>query len=395
MARNPKTIFESTKRVKHVTAKSRLEFKLYGFFPDNVTSKVGMRTTGVISHYPAAAVRTLDTIRYNWHTSIDSLVVDSFADFNPNIDKTTRLQVVSHGNFVEVIHIISEPSRVKIRSFADIYVDANKRNWVKWSNIGSLDFTIGKDNIAGERPLDWKGLVYAVKKLSEKMVAYGENGVSFLVPANNAYGLNTIYKIGLKGKNAVGGNDTIHFFIDKIGQLWKLDQALERLDYSEYLSTMSSSLVMTYDELNSLLYICDGELGYVYNPRLGSLGRCQSNITGIASQGGILYVAASESIVTPSFMFCTDIYDLGTRTLKTVHSLEIGIGTDLQAPIYAAIDYKKNINELFAVTPWVNFQNRGLVIIPAFGREFRFRIKTDSYEWFTLDYLKINGIIHK
>lgn len=408
MIKIPRTIFEGQKRAKPVTGKSRLEFSLYGFFPANATSKLGIHSVGVISSYPAGPVRVEATQSYRWYDrdADDGVVVESYGLFNGIISGTGGLLIGSSGGvFLEPIHIITEPSRLGVRSFADIYVDANKRNWVKWSNIGSLDFTIGKDNIAGERPLDWKGLIYAVKKIADtvgnnlsitsKLVAYGENGVSVLMPNNNAYGLNTIYRIGLKGKNAVCGTDTTHFFVDKMGQLWKLEQTLEKLDYSEYLSAMSSSLVMLFDELNSLLYICDGEIGYVYNILLGSLGRCQPNITGIASQSGIYYVAASETINTPPFSLCTDIYDFGTRSLKTINSLEVGIGTDLQAPLYAAIDYKKNINELFSVTPWVNFQDRGLVIIPAFGREFRFRIKTNNYEWFTLDYLKINGIIHK
>ena len=39
------------------------------------------------------------------------------------------------------------------------FAEAVKANWVKWSDIGYLDFTVGKDNVAGERPLDWNGFV--------------------------------------------------------------------------------------------------------------------------------------------------------------------------------------------------------------------------------------------
>jgi len=251
-----------------------------------------------------------------------------------------------------------------------------KANWVKWSNIGNLDFTIGKDNVAGERPLDWKGNIYAIKKLGIKAVAYGENGVSFLIPAGNVYGLNTVYRIGLKSKNAVAGDETKHFFIDKGGQLWKLGESLEKLDYSEYLSLMNNNLVMSYDNLNNLVYICDGSLGYVYNPVAGSLGKCQPNITGIASQGGTLYVTSPATIAQEPFEICTDIYDLGSRKGKFITGLELGVNTTKILSV--AIDYRSDINSPFSQTDWHVVDKNGKVFFPCYGHEFRFRIKVNS-----------------
>jgi len=127
------------------------------------------------------------------------------------------------------------------------FASVTKKNWLKWSDVGSVNFTIGRSNVAGERPLDWNGFIYSVKKLRNKVVAYGENGVSFLTPAGGAYGLDTIYRVGLKGKHAVTGDDSKHFFVDNSGQLWKVSAELELLDYSEYLSSLNASIVMSYD----------------------------------------------------------------------------------------------------------------------------------------------------
>lgn len=278
-----------------------------------------------------------------------------------------------------------------INAYGDLLLDASKSNWVKWSNIGSLDFTINKGNVAGERPLDWKGMVYAIKKLSNKVIVYGENGISMLIPSETSYGLNTIYRIGLKGKNAIAGDDSSHFFIDKIGQLWRLGESLEKLDYSEYLSEMNSNLVMSYDNLNQLVYICDGSNGYVYNPLVGSFGKAQSNITGISAQNGNFYIAAPSAIITPTFEFCTDVYDFGTRNNKIIFSLEIGI--DIVSALYAAIDYKRKITDSFVSTPWLNVPAKGKVFIHAFGKEFRIKLKTTNYEWFILNYINVNGNI--
>jgi len=270
------------------------------------------------------------------------------------------------------------------------FISATKKNWIKWSDIGELNFTVGKSNVAGERPLDWKGYVYAVKKLRGKPIVYGENGVSFLVPSGIVFGLDTIYRVGLKGKHAVAGDEAKHFFVDAFGQLWKLSDGMQFLDYSEYLSTLNDSLVVSYDKLNNLVYICDGSVGYVYDVVTGSLGKCQPNITGLDYQSGVQYVTASATITTDPFEICTDIYDLESRVGKTIFSLEFG--TDVTTALYAAIDYRRSKAADFVQTPWYLVSSVGNVNITAYGREFRIRAKTLAYEYFELDYIKVNGV---
>jgi len=265
-----------------------------------------------------------------------------------------------------------------------------KANWVKWSNIGDLDFTVGKDNVAGERPLDWKGYVYAVKKLNDRVVVYGQNGVSMLIPVDVAFGLKAVYRVGLKSKHAVAGDETKHFFVDNSGQLWKLSDSLQMLGYSEYLSEMLDNIVLSYDKLDNQLYICDGSVGYVFDVVTGSLGKCSPNITGVDYQSGVQFVTASADITTDPFEVCTDIYDLGIRTSKTIFSLEFG--TNLSTGLYAAIDYRRDIAASFTRTPWYSVSSIGKVFITAYGREFKIRVKTLEYEYFELDYIKVNGV---
>lgn len=272
-----------------------------------------------------------------------------------------------------------------------------KANWVKWSNIGSIDFTIYEDgkskNVAGERPLDWKGFVHSVKKLGDKVIAYGENGVSYLNPVGNVYGLRTIYPVGLLGKHAVTGDDSRHYFIDKKGQMWKVAlDSFTKLDYSEYLSALNSNVVMSYDSSNNLIYICDGSLGFVFNSDNTSLGSGPSKITGVGYQSGTLYVGASSAVITEPFSICTDIYDFRTRRYKTIHSIEVG--TDLSADLYAAIDYRREIQEEFSTTTWCQLSEKGKAYPTAFGKEFRIRLKTLVYDYFEVDYITVNGVVH-
>lgn len=299
------------------------------------------------------------------------------------------ITLTQHGTYPSSFLVTSDPIVLTL-SFksADVLTELLKKNWVKWSAIGSLDFTIGRNNVAGERPLDWKGWVYAVKKLGSKVIAYGENGVSILAPSDKHYGMNTIYRVGLKGKHAVAGSDSTHFFIDNKGQLYSLGEELRKLDYSEYLSVMSDP-VMSYDAESDLVYICDGALGYVYSPKNKSLGAGPVNITGLSSQGGTLYVTAPATATTEPFEICTDIYDFGTRKLKTVFSLEFG--TDLTETLYASIDFRTDKAQAFSQTLWYPVNEKGFLQRTCTAREFRFRAKVDNYEYFEIDSLKING----
>lgn len=264
-------------------------------------------------------------------------------------------------------------------------------NWIKWSDIGSLDFTIGRDNVAGERPIDWSGYVYCVKKLGSKILVYGENGVSLLTPASTAFGMETIYRIGLKGKHAIAGNDMKHFFVDNAGNLLKVTTGLEEIGYSEFLSAMNESIVLSYDEERKLLYLCDGALGFIYNDEMKSFGKCSPNITGIGYKSGTEYVAASSAIITDAFEICTDTFDFGVRSGKTVFNVELG--TDLTVGLYVAAYWRRDKASAFQSTPWYAVSAQGRALVVAYGREFRIRVKQASYEYFELDYIKVNGVV--
>ena len=310
----------------------------------------------------------------------------------PFVDFTTTATAYASTSATLILGTIYEGTVTAYASFsADLLLEGLKRNWVKWSNIGDLDFTIWKDNVAGERPLDWKGWVYCVKKLGNRVITYGENGVSLLIPSGVHFGLNTIYRIGLKSKNAVTGDDSIHFFIDNKNQLFSMSENLDLLGYSEYLSDMTDP-VMSYDVENSLVYICDGTYGFVYSPKDKSFGAGPVNVTGISSQGGTLYVVSPATIVTPPFLVWTDIRDMGTRKTKTVFELEFG--TDLEGPLQAAIEYRMDKKESFTRTPWYEVSDGASVFITAVGKEFKYGVRALAYEYFEMDYITARGIIH-
>ena len=267
-------------------------------------------------------------------------------------------------------------------------------NWVKWSQIGVLDFTITKNNLAGHRPLDWNGTVWCIKWLGSKLVVYGENGISLLTPVNEAFGLHTISQQGIKGKLAVATVGTVNYHLTTDGRLVALapDAQPIDLDYSEYLSTLSASVSMNFDPYDQLLYICDGSVGFIYDPVAKSLGAGPVNITGMAYRDGSRYIAAQAAISTPAFEIVTDIYDLGSRHGKTITSIEAGVDTTVVLDV--RIEYRQSKSSAFVATNWYALDGRGVKYLPCYGYEFKFHFRAASAGWFRLDYLRINGVTH-
>jgi len=274
----------------------------------------------------------------------------------------------------------------------DYLIGVSGSNFVKWSKVGYLDFTIDESNLAGERPMDWKGSVYDIRKLADSLVVYGTNGVTMMKPSGVHWGMNTIYRIGVKNKGAVSGDESVHFFVDKLGQLWQLGQQLEKLDYSEFIGSMTGTIVLSYDIEKKILYICDGTEGYVYGVETRSFGEGPVNITGLYPQGGTLYVVSDGAISTPKFEICTDIYDFGTRKPKTIQSIEVG--SNLTEHLYASVDYRISYRDSFRQIGWHLVNPQGKAFPRCYGVEFRFRLKSDIYEYFEVDYLKLRGHIH-
>ena len=277
-------------------------------------------------------------------------------------------------------------------SDTDVYIQGLKSNWIKWSNIGYMDFTIGKKNVSGERPMDWSGWTYGILKLDNRPVVYGKNGVSIIPPHGQHFGLQTIYRIGLKNKQSLDGDDSIHFFIDNKDQLFQhTGEGLKLLDYSEYLSSMGDTK-LSYDKETGFVYICDGTYGFVYSSRDGSMGKGPINITGLGSKDGTLYVTAPATISTPDFEVWTDIYDMGTGRGKSIQSIEVR--TDVEGALYASVDYRRDKSADFLQTDWYELDERGMAYITVYGEEFRFGVKNNTYEWFTIDEIIVRGEVH-
>ena len=357
------------------------------------TSNISSRSVGILTIYPGAPVDWNSLINARWYRSGYGLVAGSEGVFAPNLSgNTSNITLASVGIFIEAELLSSNTSNITAASISNMYLDPIKSNWVKWSDIGSFSFVMDRKNVAGEMPLDWQGEVYSVMKLYDTVMVYGSGGVSQLIPKDVIFGLNTLSKVGIKSRFSVTGDASLHMFIDKENRLCRLDKTISILGYAEYLSPMTNP-VLNVDNLNGIVYICDGTYGYVYSLADKSLGSGPVNITGIEYSDDELYVITSGPVTMPTLEIVTDILDFNNRKDKTVHELEVG--TNLTGSLEASVDFSLSTAGTFTSSGWKPVTPDGIAYIHCFGKEFRVRLRCTTNVAIELDYMRIRGVTHR
>lgn len=275
----------------------------------------------------------------------------------------------------------------------DLLLAGEKSGWVMWSKIGSMDFTVDGTNEAGERPLDGIGTVYGMAKLAKSIMVYGSNSVYMMQASEVFWGAEKVMDVGIANKGAfTHHDDAIHWFIDTQGVLWSYSEGPKKLDYSHLLGLMTTPR-MFYSNDDDLIYICDGTLGYVYNPISGCMTSGPPTLSGISYKDGVLRVLGSAAITVPAFTFVSDVLDFGSRKEKTMFSVEIA--TDITEALSVRIHWREKYTDAFSTTPWHTFTERGEAYLPCYGIDFKFELKAAAFEAAkAIDYIKFNGIIH-
>ena len=175
-------------------------------------------------------------------------------------------------------------------------------NWVLWSQRGggehtwpfaplllALGFDSGEvydpaDDLAeyfreqivsgelGLSPCRWPGNILAMKPLGEYgLVLYGETGISQLSPEQNALGYREekVHDIGLLSRNAIGGDNKEHVFLDQQRRLrhWRLGEGLRLMDYAHIFTESGGSpeILVSFDALQREWWICDGTWSYIFD----------------------------------------------------------------------------------------------------------------------------------
>lgn len=263
---------------------------------------------------------------------------------------------------------------------------------IAWGNIGSFDFRLGKDNVAGLRKFPWPGVVLAVRALQDSIVVYCENGIGLLYPVGHTFGFKKLLDIGIAGRGAVTGDLLQHYFIDAAGYLWVLknhpvpdryDLEKVRLNYREWLTTLTpADIRMTWDATKQRCFISDSVGTYVYTG--SGLHTTNQRPSSIVQLDGVAY-GTFETGLDAEYRITTDSIDSQVRALKAVESIELGshAAIDMQACIFYRYGYK----ESFRQSRWITANREGVAHVGVAANEWRASIRAVNPSDIYLDYL--------
>lgn len=289
---------------------------------------------------------------------------------------------VAEGNVARV-NIIS----LSLTLDAEGIQETARRNWVGWSKIGEASFVLDVTNDAGFRPMDWSGEVYAIKQLGKGAVVYGSDGITLMVPAQQTFSFRNLAVLGLLSRDAVCGDDSIHYLIDKKYQLWKLTaDGLVYLNFAEHLSVLSDP-VMHYDPYIKHVLISDETKGFILAAD-DKLGDGYTSLTGYVYEVGELRVSTPTTLERHPLSFTTDILDFGRRSQKTLTNVQVG--TDVPEWLEIAYDYRFDIKESFRCTHWVRLNKEATAYLACAGIEFRIKVRARRLAKLDVDYLNIS-----
>jgi hypothetical protein len=267
---------------------------------------------------------------------------------------------------------------------AETYTVGVRQNFVAWSKPGEATTLVDRMNSAGQAPTECPGWVYRALQLEDYIILYGEHGITVMSPEQKpipTFGFKTLRNFGIVSNAAVDGNTSMHYFISEKGDLWRLSlkNGPENLGFREFLSTLTDPVVM-FDEHEDRVHIADGATGYVFDDGLGG---GYGALTGVV--GDLAISPAAISGVPISIM--TDTLDLGHRGMKMVTFVEIG--TDTTEDLYVALDYRYSKNEAWRTSSWILTNPVGVARLNITAVEFRVRVKQDTYDELTIDYINV------
>lgn len=276
------------------------------------------------------------------------------------------------------------------------WYNCNDKHYV-WSAIGSMDFTLGKDNEAGFRRCPYGGTVYHTRRLNDTVVGYSSEGITLIYPGTSAspeygtgatLGFGELSDIGLINSGAVAGNLRRQVYLGEDYILREItSEGIKELGYQQYMEELGDrgdDIIITYDPSKKDFYIGNSAETYLLSPQ---------GMTEIRQHPSAVWRRNKQTYMLPDAVddnepyFCTCEFDMGYRGQKTIFSIEsdVILGFNPEAGVDWLLDLDTWGMEYYKVT-----NNEGITSIIIAGHTFRFRLKfSDLIKWSKMSYLKI------
>ena len=316
--------------------------------------------------------------------------VADFGDYLLFCNGTRLVERSSAGVFSSNTSLSTVPLALSICNFNGQLIAGNiKSEWydcdesfVAWGRIGAIDMTPDGSNVAGYRPMPWKGGVRKVAKLGNAVIVYCENGVGLLSPFNQTFGLQELLSVGVPCKGAIGGDELSQVFVDNDNYLWEIgaDLKAKRLGYQEFMESLNSdSIVVSLQPKSREFYISDGVHSYLLTP----FGLCKvyQRPSSVVSDGVINYGTFDTTVEDEDLeaRLTTDKLDFGVKGMKTVEGVEFGMEIDPYAKAYGSIDYCYDGSGVFDRSDWLLLNPEGQCAPMVTAPEVRICFKVDDF----------------
>lgn len=279
-----------------------------------------------------------------------------------------------------------------------------EQNWVWWSRVGGgdilhlfrpdlavagipglssvdgihdsddplwIDFL--KSTQSAMMPMDWRGTVLGVLPLQDKIVVYGEDGVSLLVPSNTESGptlglVESSIPMGVAHRTAFGGTQNQHFFIDNYGDLWTIEAGggFQKLGFGEFLSPyLDEDWIITPDPREQEVHLSCNSTSFV----LSNLGLSESKYSlsggGFAS-GGLIATYKTHS--GTKFKLETNPFDMSSSDQKRLVSVEVDYNNISDLTLKLNFRYDRSSSWITSNTLYPSPE--GQFLFPIMGNEF-------------------------
>lgn len=261
-------------------------------------------------------------------------------------------------------------------------VAALKANYIDWIKKGEIGFV----------PLPHQGAVQRLKRLGNRVIAYCTDGVSAITPREDrGFRVQEVHSTGIASRSAVSGDNTGHLFLDTNNILWEIgpDGSKNRVcgagTFNDMVSNESTNpIVSSYDPEEGEHYICSDQEGYI-RTRTG-IGEITILPTSLIVNGSGL-VGVVEDLGDGDLELLTETFDMGLRSLKTVHTIAIGF-TDI-ANLSLSLDYKYDSSTTWRTSRTYAVNNENVTVPIVTANDFRIRLTGTPGPNAKIDYIGV------
>lgn len=243
---------------------------------------------------------------------------------------------------------------------------------VAWSDIGNMDFSETRQNIAGKVYMRWQGQVWHTQKLGSNVIVYGDGGITVMQPSEQYFGFHDISIPGILCKTSVAGSDNVHYFVNIKHELCMLKgMEIKRLGFTRYLKDMGDLVSLSYIEASDELFISSPTHTLKYSD--GILRESYDQVVEVIEINNS-FVATSDSN--------TNTIVENFQTLPISYPSDITISS-VQVPsncICSVETYRKlNKQSSWALVKTSSTNSLGHASVNITGKDFKFVVKPISW----------------